>query len=97
MSIICGNRHTDLGNDTALHRQNKSDYAHLSVGVYFNNRLWMAVPLDSSAGLGDATKLNSILVYNLLNQGFESIDSVNSVNFAIRELLVGEGAKTRFT
>ena len=70
------------------------DYAHLSVGVYFNNRLWMAVPLDSSAGLGDATKLNSILVYNLLNQGFESIDSVNSVNFAIRELLVGrEGAQ----
>ena len=70
------------------------DYAHLSVGVYFNNRLWMAVPLDSSPGAGNATKLNSILVYNLLNQGFESIDSVNSIDFAIRELLVGrEGAQ----
>ena len=70
------------------------DYAHLSVGVYFNNRLWMAVPLDSSPGAGNATKLNSILVYNLLNQGFESIDSVNSSDFAIRELLVGrEGAQ----
>lgn len=70
------------------------DYAHLSVGVYFNNRLWMAVPLDSSPGAGNATKLNSILVYNLLNQGFESIDSVNSIDFAIRDLLVGrEGAQ----
>jgi len=70
------------------------DYAHLSVGVYFNNRLWMAVPLDSSPGVGNATKLNSILVYNLLNQGFESIDSVNSIDFAIRDLLVGrEGAQ----
>jgi hypothetical protein len=70
------------------------DYVHLSVGVYFNNRLWMAVPLDSSPGAGNATKLNSILVYNLLNQGFESIDSVNSIDFAIRDLLVGrEGAQ----
>ncbi len=70
------------------------DYAYLSVGVYFNNRLWMAVPLDSSPGAGNATKLNSILVYNLLNQGFESIDSVNSIDFAIRDLLVGrEGAQ----
>ena len=70
------------------------DYVHLSVGVYFNNRIWMAVPLDSSPGAGNATKLNSILVYNLLNQGFESIDSVNSIDFAIRDLLVGrEGAQ----
>lgn len=70
------------------------DYAYLSVGVYFNNRLWVAVPLDSSPGAGNATKLNSILVYNLLNQGFESIDSVNSIDFAIRDLLVGrEGAQ----
>jgi hypothetical protein len=54
----------------------------------------MAVPLDSSAGLGDATKLNTILVYNVLNKGFESIDSVNSTQFAIRDLLVGrEGAQ----
>jgi hypothetical protein len=70
------------------------DYAYLSVGVYFNNRIWMAVPLDSSAGLGNATKLNTILVYNVLNKGFESIDSVNSIDFAIRDLLVGrEGAQ----
>lgn len=70
------------------------DYAYLSVGVYFNNRIWMAVPLDTSAGLGNATKLNTILVYNVLNKGFESIDSVNSTQFAIRDLLVGrEGAQ----
>lgn len=70
------------------------DYVHLSVGVYFDNRIWMAVPLDSSPGLGNGTKLNTILVYNILNKGFESIDSVNSTDFAIRDLLVGrEGSQ----
>ena len=70
------------------------DYAHLSCGVYFNNRYWLAVPLDSAPGAGNATKLNTLIVYNFINQGFESIDSVDSDDFAIRELLVGrEGAQ----
>jgi len=70
------------------------DYAHLSCGVYFNNRYWLAVPLDSTPGAGNATKLNTLIVYNFINQGFESIDSVDSEDFAIRELLVGrEGAQ----
>lgn len=64
------------------------DYAHLSTGVYFNSRYWLAVPLDSAPGAGNATKLNTILVYNFINGGFESIDSVNSEDFAIRDLLV---------
>jgi len=64
------------------------DFAHLSCGVYFNNRYWLAVPLDSQVGAGDANQLNTILIYNFINQGFESIDSVNSTDFAIRELLV---------
>jgi len=70
------------------------DYAHLSTGVYFNSRYWLAVPLDSAPGAGNATKLNTIIVYNFINGGFESIDSVNSVDFAIRDLLVArEGAQ----
>jgi hypothetical protein len=70
------------------------DYAYLSTGVYFNSRYWLAVPLDSAPGAGNATKLNTILVYNFINGGFESIDSVNSEDFAIRDLLVArEGAQ----
>ena len=70
------------------------DFAHLSCGVYFNNRYWLAVPLDSSVGAGDGNKLNTIFIYNFINQGFESIDTVNSTDFAIRELLVArEGSQ----
>jgi hypothetical protein len=70
------------------------DFAHLSVGVYFNNRYWLALPLDSSVGIGDGNKVNTIFVYNFINQGFESIDTVNSTDFAIRELLVArEGSQ----
>jgi hypothetical protein len=70
------------------------DFAHLSCGVYFNNRYWLALPLDSSVGAGDGNKLNTIIVYNFINQGFESIDTVNSTDFAIRELLVArEGSQ----
>lgn len=54
-----------------------SDLAGKSVGCYFNNRYWLAVPLDSAAGVGDATGNNAILVYNFLNQGWESVDSVD--------------------
>jgi len=66
------------------------DYVHLSCGVYFDNRYWLALPLDIAPGSGDATKLNTIIVYSFLNGGFESIDTVNSTEFAIRELIVGK-------
>ena len=70
------------------------DYANLSTGVYFNSRYWLAVPLDSAPGRGDATKLNTIIIYNFINGGFESIDQVNSTEFAIRDLIVArEGAQ----
>ena len=70
------------------------DYVHLSCGVYFDNRYWLATCLDSAPGVGNATTLNTILVYSFINQGWESIDTVNSTEFAIRELLVAkEGTK----
>mgnify|MGYP003677887705 CR=1 FL=1 len=62
--------------------------------VYFDNKFWIALPLDIVAGSGDATKLNTIIVYSFLNGGFESIDTVNSTEFAIRELIVArEGSQ----
>ena len=70
------------------------DYVHLSCGVYFDNKYWLALPLDIVPGSGDATKLNTIIVYSFLNGGFESIDTVNSTEFAIRELIVArEGSQ----
>jgi len=69
------------------------DYVHLSCGVYFDNRYWLALPLNSESG-ALASKLNTIIVYSFLNGGFESIDTVNSTEFAIRELIVArEGAQ----
>ena len=64
------------------------DLAGESVGVFFANRYYVAVPLDSSVGKGDATGNNAVLIYNFLNQGWESVDSVadgrwNILNFHI--------------
>ena len=47
-------------------RINKA-YAANSVGVYHDNRYYLAVPLDSS------TVNNAIIVFNLLNNGWESL------------------------
>lgn len=64
------------------------DYIDKAVGAYFNNRYYLAVPLDSS------TENNTILVYNLINGGWESIDSVNSTGFNVRDMLVArEGSE----
>jgi hypothetical protein len=62
-------------------------HAHKAQAVYFDNRYYIAVPLDT------ATQNNAILVYNLLNQQWESIDTVNSPNFHITNMFVaGEEA-----
>jgi hypothetical protein len=58
-----------------------------SVAVYFDNRYYIAVPLDG------ATKNNAILVYNFLNQQWESIDTTSNVNWDIESLIVsGDGS-----
>jgi hypothetical protein len=67
-------------------------HAHKAQAVYFDNRYYIAVPLDSESGQA-ATQNNAILVYNLLNQQWESIDTVNSPNFHITNMFVaGEEA-----
>ena len=57
-------------------------YADKAAGAYFDNRYFLAVPLDG------ASENNTILVYSVLNQGWESIDVVASVGFNVRDMLV---------
>jgi hypothetical protein len=70
------------GIQATINRINK-DYAQNSVAAYFDNRYYIAVPLDSS------TTNNVLLVYNFLNQGWESIDSVDDPDWEITDLYVG--------
>ena len=57
------------------------DYAKNSVAIYHDNRYYIAVPIDGS------TENNAILVYNFLNQGWESLDTVNAPGWNIRNLI----------
>ena len=66
------------------------DLAKNSVAVFFNNRYWIAVPLDSSVGSGDATGNNSLLIYNTLNRAWESIDTYDIPSFNITNLVIGQ-------
>ena len=73
--------------NVTVQRINKAHWDN-SVGVYFDNRYFLAVPLDTS------TKNNAIIIYNFLNKQWESIDQVNDTDFHISNLLVaGEGEK----
>ena len=57
-----------------------------SVATYFDNRYFIAVPLDG------ATENNAILVYNFLTKQWESVDQVNDANFHSTNLIVvGDG------
>ena len=71
----------------SIQRINKNAQEN-AVAVYFDNRYYIAVPLDSS------TNNNAILIYNFLNKQWESIDAVNDDNYHISNLLVlGDGDK----
>lgn len=64
------------------------DYVDRSTGAFFNSRFFLAIPIDG------ATENNVILVYNTLNGGWESIDTVDSTGFNVRDMLVArEGAE----
>ena len=69
-----------------IDRINK-DLADKSVGVYHDNRYWLAVPLD-----GDTLAVgnNTILVYNFLNKGWESIDTYSDSRFNIMDFHVAK-------
>ena len=69
------------------------EHWHKSVATYFDNRYFLAVPLDNS------TELNALIIYNFLNKTWESVDTVGtnsisnqSVTFDFDNLLVaGDG------
>ena len=82
------------GNDTPLSstiiatidRINK-DYWQNSVAVYYDNRYFIAVPIDNSE------KNNAIIIFNLINKQWESVDTVNASGWNISNLIVaGEGS-----
>ena len=56
-------------------------YIANSVAIYHDNRYYIAVPLDTS------TENNAILVYNFLNQGWESLDTIEQVGWNVRNLI----------
>ncbi len=71
-----------------IDRINK-DYSDNSIGILFNNRYYLAVPLDSYAGAGDARGNNSILVFNFLNKGWESLDTFGDNRFLVENFIIG--------
>jgi len=71
-----------------IDRINKN-YADRSVGVLFDNRYYLAVPLDSVAGVNDARGNNAILVFNFLNKGWESLDTFGDSRFLIENFVIG--------
>ena len=78
---------------STIDRINKN-LASLSSAVYFDNRYYIALPLDTTAGQGDAKANNALLIYNFLNKSWESIDNINDENFEFTNLLVtGKGNK----
>lgn len=66
--------------DPVIHRINNT-YAANCVACYHNNRYYLAVPLDAS------TTNNAILVYNLLNQAWESVDVVTQDGWDVSNLI----------
>jgi hypothetical protein len=53
-----------------------------SVAVYFDNRYFLAVPLDGNS------KNNAILVYSFINKQWESVDTVDNTEWDVENLIV---------
>ena len=66
-----------------------TDHADKAVGVLFENRYYLAVALDSTPGANDAIGNNSILVFNFLNKGWESLDTFGDSRFLIDNFIIG--------
>jgi hypothetical protein len=68
--------------DPTIKRINKAVWDK-SVGVYFDNKYYLAVPLDNSQ------VNNAILIFNFINKQWESIDTTADVDWNISNLIVG--------
>lgn len=65
------------------------DYADRAVSTYHDNKYWIALPLDSSI------TNNAILVYNILNEGWESVDVINSDGWDVQNLISAGAGQDR--
>lgn len=65
-----------------------------AVAAYFDNRYYLAIPLDSKAGVGDANSgNNALLIFNFLNGAWESVDTYGNSGFLIQNLIVGSAGE----
>lgn len=58
-------------------------YAYRAVGIFHDNRYYLAIPIDG------ALTNNAIIVYNILNQGWESLDVIEQEGWDISNFVVG--------
>ena len=77
-----------------------------SSGVYFDNRYYLAIPLneevvevDEEGNVSVKTNLaqfnNRIIIYNFLNKQWESIDNVGDSSFEFKKLIVAGDGESR--
>jgi hypothetical protein len=65
-----------------------------AVAAYFDNRYYLAIPLNSSVTTNDATLgNNALLVFNFLNGAWESVDTYGNSGFLIQNLIVGQAGE----
>jgi len=82
------------------------DLWHESSGVYFDNRYYLAIPLneevitvdangDVTAQINRAQFNNRIVIYNFLNKQWESVDNVGDSSFEFKKLIVAGDGENR--
>jgi len=79
-------------------------YIHTAHGVFFDNRLFMAIPCGNDAQGNPHTRPNRVFVYNILNKAWESVDTyptrtateIGSRDFYVDDFcIVNYGSKKR--
>jgi len=65
-----------------MQRINK-EYVHNATSVYFDNRYYLAIPIDGSS------VNNALVIYNFINKQWESIDSIDNADWDFTHLVVG--------
>lgn len=76
--------------DNTIRTINKDSWSN-SVGVYYDNKYYLAVPIGTGVNVN-----NKVIIYNFLNKQWESIDSVDSTaGFDFDNLLVAGDGLTR--
>lgn len=76
--------------DATIQDINKNAWSN-SVGVYYDNKYYLAVPMGTGVNVN-----NKIVIYNFLNKQWESVDKVDdTANFDFNRLIVAGDGLTR--